>query len=81
MGGISVPVNSIHHQAVRDAAPGFVVTAQSEDGLVEAMEMPDKRFALSVQWHPEDLAADDPQMQALFDAFVQACKERVRPGA
>ncbi len=81
IGGFQVPVNSIHHQAIKDAAPGFVVTAQSEDGLIEAIEMPDKRFALSVQWHPEDLAGDDPHMQALFDAFVQACTERVRPGA
>jgi putative glutamine amidotransferase len=81
VGEISLPVNSIHHQAVREAAAGFVVTAQSEDGLVEAMEMPDKRFALSVQWHPEDLAADDPHMQALFDAFVRACAERIQPVA
>jgi putative glutamine amidotransferase len=81
VGGINLSVNSIHHQAVREAAPGFVVTATSEDGLVEAMEMPNKRFALSVQWHPEDLAADDPYMQGLFDAFVRACSERMPPGA
>lgn len=78
VGAINLPVNSIHHQAVKEVAPGFVVTAHSPDGIVEAIEMPGKRFALSVQWHPEDLAADDGSMQALFDAFVAACAERMR---
>lgn len=78
VGAINLPVNSIHHQAVKQVAPGFIVTAQSPDGVVEAMEMPGKRFALSVQWHPEDLAADDGSMQALFDAFVAACAERMQ---
>jgi putative glutamine amidotransferase len=41
-----------HHQAV-DQAPGFVSAAYTEDGLVEAMEDPNRRFALGVQWHPE----------------------------
>lgn len=71
-----VAVNSLHHQAVKDPAPGFVVTAHAEDGIIEAMEMPDKRFLLSVQWHPEDLSADDPHMQALFNEFVAACAAR-----
>jgi putative glutamine amidotransferase len=78
MGATRVPVNSLHHQAVKEVAPGFVATAVSPDGVIEAMEMPGKRFALSVQWHPEDLAADDSKMQALFNAFVTACAERVK---
>jgi putative glutamine amidotransferase len=78
VGSTHVPVNSLHHQAVKDLAPGFVATAVSPDGVIEAMEMPDKRFTLSVQWHPEDLAANDGKMQAIFDAFVAACAERVK---
>jgi putative glutamine amidotransferase len=78
MGATRVPVNSLHHQAVKEVAPGFIPTAVSPDGVIEAMEMPEKRFALSVQWHPEDLAADDGKMQAIFDAFVKACAERVK---
>jgi putative glutamine amidotransferase len=73
IGETDLPVNSLHHQAVKTPAPGFVVTAYAEDGIIEAIEMPDKRFLLSVQWHPEDLSAEDPHMQALFDAFVAAC--------
>lgn len=78
MGATRVPVNSLHHQSVKAVAPGFVATAVSPDGVIEAMEMPDKRFALSVQWHPEDLAADDGAMQAIFNAFVEACAVRVK---
>ncbi|MBC8100337.1 MAG: gamma-glutamyl-gamma-aminobutyrate hydrolase family protein [Armatimonadetes bacterium] len=77
LGNTQLIVNSIHHQAVKTPAPGFVITATSPDGLIEASEMPGKRFALTVQWHPEDLAPDDPHMQGLFDAFVQASAERM----
>lgn len=67
----AVPVNSIHHQAVRTAAPGLAVAAVSPDGLIEATEIPGKRFALTVQWHPEDLS-DDSRMFNLFREFVRA---------
>lgn len=65
-------VNSLHHQAVRDVAPDLAVAATSSDGLVEAVEVPGHRFALGVQWHPENLIADDPAMLALFKGLVQA---------
>lgn len=78
IGSTSAAVNSLHHQAVRKAAPGMVVTAFSPDGLVEATEMPDKRFALSVQWHPEDLYENDESMMRLFEAFVEAARERIQ---
>jgi putative glutamine amidotransferase len=69
----AVSVNSIHHQAVRSAAPGLNVSAVSPDGLIEATEMPDRRFALSVQWHPEDLS-DDERMFNIFRSFVRAAQ-------
>ena len=78
MGGTSAAVNSLHHQAVRKAAPGMVVTAYSPDGLVEATELPGKQFALSVQWHPEDLYENDESMMRLFEAFVEAARERMQ---
>ncbi len=65
-------VNSYHHQAVRDVAPPFRVTALATDGVIEAMEAPDKTFALGVQWHPEDLTVKHPQFMNLFKAFVSA---------
>ena len=74
LGQDTVLVNSQHHQAVDRVAPGFTLAALSEDGIVEAIEKPDAKFCLGVQWHPEWLSAADPAMQGLFDAFVAACR-------
>ena len=75
LGQDTVLVNSQHHQAVDRIAPGFTLAALSEDGIVEAIEKPDARFCLGVQWHPEWLSDADPAMQSLFDAFVNACSK------
>lgn len=75
LGQDTVLVNSQHHQAVDRVAPGFTLAALSEDGIVEAIEKPDARFYLGVQWHPEWLSDADPAMQGLFDAFVNACSK------
>jgi putative glutamine amidotransferase len=76
LGVTRTPVNSLHHQSVQQAAPGVRVTASAPDGVIEALEYPDKQFVLSVQWHPEDLYSDDPAMAHLFEAFVAAARER-----
>jgi putative glutamine amidotransferase len=76
LGTTSPTVNSLHHQSVETAAPGTCVTAYSPDGVVEALEMPDKNFVLSVQWHPEDMYSDSDEMKRLFRAFVEAARER-----
>ncbi len=75
LGQDTVLVNSQHHQAVDRVAPGFTLAALSEDGIVEAIEKPDARFCLGVQWHPEWLSDADPAMHGLFDAFVNACSK------
>ena len=75
LGQDTVLVNSQHHQAVDRVAPGFTLAALSEDGIVEAIEKPDARFCLGVQWHPEWLSDADPAMQGLFDAFANACSK------
>ncbi len=64
-------VNSLHHQAVRTVAPGLRVAARAPDGIVEALEIPGRLFAVAVQWRPESLP-DAPEMRRLFEAFVQA---------
>ena len=74
MGRDTVLVNSQHHQAASKVAPGLEIAALSEDGFIEALEKPDARFCLGVQWHPEWLSAADPVQQGLFDAFVNACQ-------
>lgn len=71
-----VQVNSLHHQGVNQLAESVRVVATAADGLVEAIELPDKKFALAVQWHPEDLLQVEV-MQKLFDAFVEAARERM----
>lgn len=67
-----LPVNSLHHQSIERPAASLVVTACSPDGVIEATELPDRRFALTVQWHPEDLYQNDVAMKRLFGAFVEA---------
>ena len=71
LGLATTTVNSRHHQAVRDLAPGLRATAWAEDGLVEAAEFatPDAAWMLAVQWHPEDLTE-----LALFAGFAQAVR-------
>lgn len=73
-------VNSLHHQAIKDVAPGLTVAARAPDGIVEAVEAEDHPFAIGVQWHPEELAADsmDVRAQRIFDALVEACQGRMK---
>ncbi len=75
LGTTQVIVNSLHHQSVQAPAPGVDFTAYAPDGIVEALEVPDKQFILSVQWHPEDLYEDDGMMKRLFTEFVNAARE------
>jgi gamma-glutamyl-gamma-aminobutyrate hydrolase PuuD len=63
-------VNSRHHQAVGRVASALVVTARSPENVVEALELPGKRFVLAVQWHPEE-RTDGPDAR-LFAAFREA---------
>ncbi len=70
-----IMVNSLHHQSVMKPAENVQVTAYAPDGVIEASELPDKHFALTVQWHPEDLQ-DMAQMRDLFKAFVDAAREK-----
>lgn len=68
------PVNSLHHQGIRELGDQLTVTAVSPDGVIEAIEIPEHRFAVGVQWHPEELQANDSEMAGLFKAFIEACK-------
>jgi putative glutamine amidotransferase len=74
LGGTQVAVNSLHHQALKDLAPNFIVVGRSPDGLIEAIEGHDHPFALGVQWHPEELVKDAPPMRRLFEEFVSAAR-------
>lgn len=63
----SLPVNSFHHQAVSEPAPGFRVSARSADGIIEAIESAEYKSMLGVQWHPECMILEgDESMLPLF---------------
>ncbi|MDR2130366.1 MAG: gamma-glutamyl-gamma-aminobutyrate hydrolase family protein [Odoribacteraceae bacterium] len=71
LGRHTVVVNSLHHQAVKEVAPGFVVSATAPDGVIEAMEATDYRI-FSVQWHPEKMVPlANVEMEGLFRHFVE----------
>ena len=87
----ALEVNSVHHQGIRDLAPELRATAWAPDGIIEAVEHIDRhRFLVAVQWHPEWLepeqvapsgpAAGRAPGSAVFEGFLQACRER-RPHA
>jgi putative glutamine amidotransferase len=65
-------VNSMHHQGIRELGAGLRVTAIAEDGLAEAVEVPELPFAVGVQWHPEEMAKTDQHSAGLFFDFVTA---------
>ena len=67
--GVRAPVKSHHHQGYGRLGDGLVATARAEDGTVEALEDPSRRFALGVLWHPE--AGED---FALFEALVEEAR-------
>ena len=72
--GESALVNSYHHQAVKEIAPGFMVSARAKDGVIEAMEKEDG-FVLAVQWHPEMIARKDDRMLELFRKLIMECSK------
>ena len=67
----TIRVNSFHHQAVKDVAPGFTVSARARDGLVEAIEICEEHI-LGVQWHPEEMVRRYPEHLELFRQLVRA---------
>ena len=71
-GSNRVPVNSMHHQAVKALAPGLLASARSPDGLVEAVESGAPQFVVGVQWHPEVFEHRDPGTHRLFESFITA---------
>lgn len=69
-------VNSRHHQNVDQLGKGLKASAYASDGLIEAVEFEDGYPGLSFQWHPENLAPHQPEMQRLFDWLVEEATKR-----
>ncbi|MEI2642664.1 MAG: gamma-glutamyl-gamma-aminobutyrate hydrolase family protein [Candidatus Nanopelagicales bacterium] len=73
--GQGVEVSCYHHQCIDRLGEDLVVTARSEEGVIEAVEMPSAPgFYVGVQWHPEDTWRTDAKQLALFEALVAAAR-------
>ncbi len=72
VGETALPVNSAHHQAVKNMPKELMVDAVAPDGVIEGVEDPGRKFCIGVQWHPEFHIS--PADVKLFAAFVGACR-------
>src|SRR5207244_13516459 len=68
-----VMVNSLHSQGIDRPAPRLRVEATAPDGQIEAVSLPEARFVVGVQWHPEYRVLENPLSNALFATFAKAC--------
>jgi putative glutamine amidotransferase len=79
LGTTACEVNSYHHQAVANLAPGMIVNAKAADGTVEGWEpanpLATASYIMAVQWHPERAPFDDPVSRPIFRDFVAAAAE------
>ena len=68
----TLPVNSLHHQAIKKLSAELEAMAVSPDGIVEAFYRPQSRFLWAVQWHPEFSYLREESSRKIFTAFIQA---------
>jgi putative glutamine amidotransferase len=77
MGQSEIKVNTFHHQAVKDVATDFIISATARDGIIEGIESTIHPYAIGVQFHPERMWENNPSISALFASFVDSA-ERYR---
>lgn len=79
LGSETIMINSLHHQSIKDVAPGLRPVAWAPDGVVEALEGVNGAFVVGVQCHPEALQGEaDPRWRALFRALVEQALDHTR---
>ena len=76
VGGETTEVKSAHHQGVEQLGEGVVVTGHADDGVVEAIELPEKTFAVGVLWHPEE-----DERSRVIGSLVNEARERMEAAA
>ncbi|WP_029453546.1 gamma-glutamyl-gamma-aminobutyrate hydrolase family protein [Clostridium algidicarnis] len=69
--------NSFHHLAIKEVAKGFIASAISNDGIVEAIEYEGEEFVMGVQWHPEMMSAENKNMLSIFTKLVEVCLNKI----
>lgn len=68
-------VNSYHHQAVRRLGRNLIISGESDDGIIEAIESTAHPFVIGLQWHPECMVrGEDNSSKKIYESFIAACK-------
>ena len=70
-----IPVNSYHDYHIEDITDDLYVSALSEDGFIEGVEIPSKTFIMGIQWHPEISYKFDINSKKIIDYFIKICGE------
>lgn len=65
-----IPVNSLHNSQINPPLKDLIISSISEDGVIEAVELPNKKFVIGLEWHPEYLL--DANSLSIFDAFINS---------
>lgn len=75
VGKPSIIVNTFHREAIGELSNSVVASAHSDDGVIEAIEIPSRAFALGLQWHQELFAATDHPGNPIFRGLIEACAD------
>lgn len=75
-GLLQIGVNTLHHQAIKKLGEPLRSMAVADDGIIEAVYHPDKKFVMGVQWHPEILGLSNSISSRIFEAFIDACSKQ-----
>ncbi|TDQ67117.1 putative glutamine amidotransferase [Maritalea mobilis] len=73
-GASTFNVNSLHREALVSCPDNVSISARATDGIIEAIELPGQKFAVGLQWHQEKFCTQDHPGNAVFSAFVDACR-------
>ncbi len=74
----TLDVNSFHKEAIGETGRDVRVSARASDGVIEAIEIPGRRFALGLQWHQERYAGREHRGRGVFRAFIDAARRSAR---
>jgi putative glutamine amidotransferase len=84
VGEVAIFVNTSHREAIGQLSKSVIASACSDDGVIEAIEVPAQTFALGLQWHQEQFAGTDHPGNRVFRGLIEACivsSSGRRPGA